>query len=265
MPDLTLPPDSAISLRQLSEWEISGMGLHPGGSNYVFVVKLEEPDRERAAEEPVADSEAIGEDDGAVYGIYKPANGERPLRDFPYGTLHLRERAAYLLSVELGWPDVPPTVIREGPHGEGSVQLFIDADLQANYFTLRDHCLHLFEPVAMFDVLAHNADRKGGSCLKADVDGRIWSIDHGLTFNPHARRRTVMFEFNGEQYPDDRLADIERVIADIEDPVSDFGAEMRSLLDEHEIAGLVRRGTRMLESKRFPLLDPDVNVPWPFI
>lgn len=261
MTDISVPNNAAATLRQLTEWDVSGMGLHPGGSNYVFVVRLEDPERIVAEEE-------IDDPEGAIYGIYKPSTGERPLRDFPYGTLHNRERAAYLLSVELGWPDVPPTVIREGPHGEGSVQLFIDADLEANYFTLRDECLHLFEPVAMFDVLTHNADRKGGSCLKADVDGRIWSIDHGLTFNPSARRRTVMFEFNGEEYPEQRLADVERVtriLGNGDDGESEFVNGMRSLLADHEIEGLVRRANIMLESRKFPYLDPNVNVPWPFI
>ena len=265
MPELSPPSDPKLLLRRLNEWTISGMGLHPGGSNYVFVVKLEDPEREAETRKAGAGTEGVGEDENALYGIYKPATGERPLRDFPYGTLHNRERAAYLLSTELGWPDVPPTVIRGGPHGEGSVQYFIDADVEANYFTLRDECLHLFEPVAMFDVLTHNADRKGGSCLKSEADGRIWAIDHGLTFNPHARRRTVMFEFNGQQYSTDRLNDIERVVRELDRPASDFRVAISALLDGEEIAGLIRRGEQMLQSRKFPMLDPNVNVPWPFI
>lgn len=241
------------------------MGLHPGGSNYVFVVRLEDPDRPEL-DVPDADEDSEDEDpEGAIYGIYKPSTGERPLRDFPYGTLHNRERAAYLLSVELGWPDIPPTVVREGPHGEGSVQFFIDSDVEENYFTLRDDCLHIFEPIAMFDVLVHNADRKGGSCLKAGADGRIWSIDHGLTFNPSARRRTVMFEFNGREYPEQRLEDVERVMGLLDDDESEFALHMRSLLMEHEIDALQVRAKRMLKTPVFPHLDPNINVPWPFI
>lgn len=270
MTDLHLPENEAAILRLLSEWEISGMGLHPGGSNYVFVVRLEDPERvidDADNEESGQADIEVGEEDpeGAVYAIYKPSAGERPLRDFPYGTLHRRERAAYLLSLALGWPDVPATVIRDGPHGEGSVQLFIDADTQANYFTLRDECLHLFEPVATFDVLVHNADRKGGSCLQSDADGRIWAIDHGLTFNPSARRRTVMFEFNGREYEEKRLADIERVVETLNDGESPLRADLTELLEEQEIEGLARRGERMVRTGRFPLLDPNVNVPWPFI
>lgn len=253
--------DAEASLKKLSEWEISGIGLHPDGSNYVYVVRLEDPGRLRRELDP----EAPIEPEDAIYGIYKPLSGERPLRDFPYGTLHKRERAAYLLSTHLGWPDVPPTVVRSGPHGEGSVQLFIDADLQANFFTLRDECLHLFEPVAMFDVLTHNADRKGGACLKADSDGRIWAIDHGLTFNPAARRRTVMFEFNGQDYSDVHLQDVARVAQQISSAASEFRAELESLLELREIKGLEVRAEQMLKTKKFPLLDPNVNVPWPFI
>ena len=119
-------PDTVESLRRLAEWDITGLGLHPGGSNYVFVTRLEDPAREPREDEDDSDPE------GALYAIYKPSSGERPLRDFPYGTLHNRERAAYLMSAELGWPRIPPTVIRDGPHGEGSVQLFIDADHDEN-------------------------------------------------------------------------------------------------------------------------------------
>ena len=196
MKNQTPSTDTAETLRRLGEWDITGMGLHPGGSNYVFVVRLEDPERERAESGPDDDPE------GAMYGIYKPASGERPLRDFPYGTLHQRERAAYLLSVELGWPDIPPTILRDGPHGEGSVQLFIEAEPEA---------------IAMFDVLAHNADRKGGSCLKEIKSGRVWSIDHGLTFNQMARRRTVMFEFNGRPYKEQMTLDVRRSVESLED------------------------------------------------
>ena len=76
---------------------------------------------------------------------------------------------------------MPPTVVRDGPHGEGSVQFFIDSDPRANFFTMRDDQLDRFAPIAMFDVLIQNADRKGGSCLNG-TDGRLWAIDHGLTF-----------------------------------------------------------------------------------
>ncbi len=231
--------------RRLSEWPINGIGLHPGGSNYVFVVRL-------------------AEDDDEIYGIYKPAAGERPLRDFPYGSLHKREWSAYVLADALGWPAVPPTVVREGPHGEGSVQLFIDADFTKHYFNLREERLEDYTPVAMFDVLINNADRKGGACL-LDKEDRIWAVDHGLTFNPLARRRTVMFEFNGTPYPEELLASVEGLMTKLRDEDSGLRNKLNSSLDDHDIDALIRRGEEMLDSRTFPVLDPDWNVPWPMI
>ena len=246
-----IQPDSVAGLsrqeieRRLDEWPITGIGLHPGGSNYVFVVRL-----------------AHGDDE--VYGIYKPATGERPLRDFPYGTLHHREWSAYVVADTMGWPAVPPTVVRDGPHGVGSVQLFIDADFTKHYFELRDQRLDDYMPVAMFDVLVNNADRKGGACL-LDAEDRIWAVDHGLTFNPIARRRTVMFEFNGIPYPDELLDSVQSLIATLEDTESDLCEKLTTALDIHDIEALVRRGKDMLDDRTFPLLDPDWNVPWPMI
>ena len=232
-------------LKRLSEWEITGIGLHPDGSNYVFVVKLSD-----------------GEDE--IYGIYKPSSGERPLRDFPYGTLHNREWSAYRVSAALGWPNVPPTVIRDGPHGIGSVQLYIDADWSRHYFNARDDRLADYEPVAMFDVLVNNADRKGGACL-IDSDERIWAVDHGLTFNPLVRRRTVMFEFNGMPYPERLLADIERFADAIHAGGSVLASELDSILEPGELDALRRRCDEMVDSKHFPVLDPNYNVPWPMV
>ena len=246
-----IQPDSVAGLsrqeveRRLNDWQISGIGLHPGGSNYVFVVRLTD-----------------GEDE--IYGIYKPAAGERPLRDFPYGTLHHREWSAYVVADALGWPAVPPTIVREGPHGVGSVQLFIDADFTKHYFTMRDDRLDDYMPVAMFDVLVNNADRKGGACL-LDADGTIWAVDHGLTFNPMARRRTVMFEFNGTSYPDELLVSVERLLQVLDRPDSAIRQRLSTALDEHEIDSLLRRGEEMVEDRVFPVLDPDWNVPWPMI
>ena len=248
---MTMQSDSVAGLsrqeieRRLSKWPITGIGLHPGGSNYVFVVRLADADEE-------------------IYGIYKPAAGERPLRDFPSGTLHNRELSAYVVADALGWPAVPPTVVREGPHGVGSVQLFIDADFTKHYFNLRDERLDDYMPIAMFDVLVNNADRKGGACL-LDADDQLWAVDHGLTFNPLARRRTVMFEFNGMPYSDDTLHGLDRFVATLDDTNSELRVSLTDTLDDHEIDSLVRRGKEMLVDRSFPLLDPDWNVPWPMI
>lgn len=256
------------TLGHLSSWPITGIGLHPGGSNYVFVVRLTDPakyDTDQAEDESY-----VVDESASIWGIYKPQAGERPLRDFPGGTLHNRERAAYLVSRELGWPRIPPTVIRSGPHGEGSVQLFIDGatapeedDEPENYFSLRDDRLDDFRDMAMFDVLVHNADRKGGSCI-LDQEGRLWAIDHGLTFNQMARRRTVMFEFNGTPYPGKLLANVEALLGGIE-ANDDIGSALTNLLSPGEIEDLVTRGSEMIALGHYPVLDPDINVPWPMV
>ena len=277
------PDDDSVPLQQLAEWPITGMGLHPGGSNYVFVVRLTDPVKypellDQSApssvstpKTPANDEEVTEEieESASIYGIYKPQSGERPLRDFPAGTLHNRERAAYLVSLELGWPNIPPTVIRAGPHGEGSVQLFIDAAPVAddgepdNYFTLRDERLDDFRDMAMFDALVHNADRKGGSCIVSD-DRKLWAIDHGLTFNQFARRRTVMFEFNGTEYPMNLLNDVEALIAALESD-STLSSELKQRLSETEVEDVVTRAKEMIEFGHYPYLDPDANVPWPMV
>ena len=247
---MKIQPDAVAGLSldeiemRLSDWPITGIGLHPGGSNYVFVVRLADGDAE-------------------IYGIYKPAAGERPLRDFPYGTLHHREWAAYVLANQLGWPAVPPTIVRDGPHGVGSVQLFIDADFTKHYFNLRDERLDDYLPVAMFDVLINNADRKGGACL-LDAQDQLWAVDHGLTFNPLARMRTVMFEFNGMSYPDDLIESTRDLVGRLEND-DDLRHKLQGSLEAHEVDSLARRARSMIDDGVFPDLDPNWNVPWPMI
>lgn len=269
-----------VPIQQLTEWPITGIGLHPGGSNYVFVVRLTDPvkypellDQSASSSDstPETKEEVPDEIDesSSIYGIYKPQSGERLLRDFPAGTLHNRERAAYLVSRELGWPNIPPTVIRAGPHGEGSVQLFINAapvpdDREPdNYFTLRNERLEDFRDMAMFDALVHNADRKGGSCIVSD-DRKLWAIDHGLTFNQFARRRTVMFEFNGTEYPANLLNDVEALI-DVLESESKLSFELKQLISQPEVGDVVTRAKEMIELGHYPHLDPDANVPWPMV
>jgi hypothetical protein len=253
--------DERAVLQRLADWPITGIGLHPGGSNYVFVVRLTDP----AKYDPESDDEV--DEVASIYGIYKPLRGERPLRDFPGGTLHLRERAAYLVSKALGWPRIPPTVIRAGSHGEGSVQLFIDEvesdGVGGNFFSLREKRLDDFRDIAMFDALVHNADRKGGSCIVSE-DGQIWAIDHGLTFNQFARRRTVMFEFNGTRYPDELLGDVEALVDSLESG-GELEVDLLKLLEQADIDELVTRAREMIEFGHYPVLDPDANVPWPMV
>ena len=154
-----------------------------------------------------------GED--SCIAVYKPMRGETPLWDFPDGTLHRREVAAFALARALGWPRVPPTVLRDGPYGPGSVQLFVPFDPQHHFFTLEMDHADVFRRVALFDIAANNADRKGGHCL-LDADGNVWLIDHGVCFAVEPKLRTVIWTFVGEPLPDDAVADLARVHAELD-------------------------------------------------
>src|ERR1700675_3037079 len=174
----TIPP-------ALATGELEILGLMPNSSNYTFLAR------------------ALGDGTRAkpdVLGIYKPRRGEMPLWDFTDGTLCRREVAAYLVADELGWPNIPPTVLREGPEGLGSVQLFVEFDPDDHYFTLEQAHPDEFRKVALFDLVVNNADRKAGHCLLG-TDGLIWVIDHGVCFNEEPKLRTVIWEFLGEPIP----------------------------------------------------------------
>ena len=199
--------------------------------------------------------------DGATLpAVYKPHRGERPLWDFPDG-LHRREVAAYRLSEALGWGVVPETVAREdGPLGPGSIQRFVPADFAQHYFTLleRPELHDALRTICAFDLLANNADRKGGHCLLGE-DGRVWAIDNGLCFHVAPSLRTVIWEFGGEPIPDTLLDDIVRFAA-----TADTGLE--GLLHADEIAATVRRAAAVLRHRRFP--DPGSSsraYPWPLV
>src|SRR5262245_43774239 len=147
-----------------------------------------------------------------MLGIYKPQKGERPLWDFPRGTLCHREVAAYEISDALGWDIVPRTVLRDGPAGVGMVQQFVEHDPDDHYFTLLETHGDDFRRMAAFDIVINNTDRKGGHCLR-DGDGRIFGIDHGIAFHAQWKVRTVIWEFGGEPLLEPVAADL-RCLAD---------------------------------------------------
>ena len=215
------------------------------GSNYTFLVELDAgPDR-------------------SIRAVYKPRDGERPLYDFPRRSLYKRELAAFRLSRALGWPDVPLTVVRDGPYGIGSMQLYVEADPEITYFDLVDDRSEELRRVAVFDLLANNADRKAGHCL-LDAEGRIWSIDHGLTFHPSFKVRTVMLELWGEAVPEPLLDDLAALEGRLEAGEA-LATELVEALSELEVEALRHRLRLMLEHRALPRLDPRRNVPWPWV
>jgi uncharacterized repeat protein (TIGR03843 family) len=233
------------ALPLLQSGEITGGHRMPWGSNYTFLVWIDAgPGKYLRA-------------------IYKPRDGEKPLWDFPDGTLYKREYATFLLSRILGWPNVPLTLVRDGPYGVGSVQLYVECDPEITYFDMVSDSAEELRPFAVFDLLVNNADRKAGHCILGD-DQRIWSIDHGLTFHISFKLRTVMTEFWGETIPDPLLKDMETLLTRLDSP-----DEQTQLLTRHiesrEINALTRRILTMLENPVLPHLDPYENVPWPFV
>ena len=200
-----------------------------------------------------------------VPAVYKPQRGERPLWDFPDGTLSRREVAAYEVSHALGWEVVPVTVRRfDGPAGEGALQRFVDHDPEEHYFTLLPDHEDRFRQFAAFDVLVNNADRKGGHCLHDLANDLILGIDHGLTFHRLWKLRTVVWDFGGEAVAPGLLDDVCRV--SVEALEGRLARRLDGLLDPPEIAALAVRAEDLGRQRRFP--EPDAgyhSVPWPLV
>ena len=218
------------------------LGLLPDSSNYTFLAR------------------AIGPDGQEALAVYKPRRGEIPLWDFPEGTLCRREVAAYVVARELGWPHVPPTILRDGPEGIGSVQTFVRFQPEEHYFTLADRFADEFGRVAVFDLVINNADRKGGHTLLGE-DGLIWAIDHGVCFSPEPKLRTVIWEHMDEPIPPTLLDDLHRFATSL---ASDgAGHELGSLLAEEELAAVASRIEGILADPRFPAPSGSRPFPWP--
>ena len=208
----------------------------------------------------------VGADDGDdVLAVYKPQAGERPLWDFPFGTLHLREVAAFEVSDYLGWEVVPPTILREGPFGPGSVQLFIDHDPRRHYFVLVEEEIHdgALARMAAFDVVVNNADRKGGHVLLAP-DDHVWGCDHGLSFHEETKLRTVIWDYGGVALEPAWIEDLCGLAEDLRNPTSGIAQRLRSLLTPAETAILARRATALATAGALPDLHEDERpYPWP--
>jgi hypothetical protein len=195
-----------------------------------------------------------------MHCVYKPIAGERPLWDFPDGTLAGREVAAYLVSEATGWDVVPPTVMRDGPLGEGMCQLWIDVDETVDLVEL----LHADHPgvrrIAIFDAVVNNADRKGGHLLPT-AEGHVFGVDHGVCFSTDEKLRTVLWQWRGTPLPAEALD----TLAALRDELSgDLGTQLRSLITPREVAATRRRIERLLRTGCFPQPGGDwPAVPWP--
>jgi uncharacterized repeat protein (TIGR03843 family) len=223
----------------LEQGEMDVLGLLPYASNATFLVRLTHGDLTGLA-------------------VYKPRRGERPLWDFPTGTLCLREYAAAVVDAALGWDLVPPTVLRDGPGGFGAVQLFVDEDEECDPRELLASRPDELRRIALFDVLVNNADRKAGHLI-VDTTGHLWSVDHGICFHDEPKLRTVIWAFEGEAVPEPLLRDVESLQSAV-----DAFAALGELLEASEVDAFCRRIDRLLRSRRYPSPAPGGrHVPWP--
>lgn len=232
--------------KKLKQFSVKGIKEVFNGSNRVFLCEMVDEISNKK-----------------ILSIYKPIQGERPLRDFFVGNLCSRELAAYEISKQLGWPNLPPLVNRDGPFGFGSFQMFIDHDPKYNYFNLFDGFQKQLKEVMFFDHIILNTDRKAGSII-LDESKQIWAIDQALTFNPYTRIRTVMFEFNKMKIDDFLLSQVEKLLRIFERKEELFKI-LIELLSQEEIESLIARIKKLLKDRRLPELDPYINVPYPLV
>ncbi|HEY46772.1 MAG TPA: SCO1664 family protein [Anaerolineae bacterium] len=235
--------DHHLQILHTGRIEVAGQFMW--GSNYTFLVKVETEEE-------------------ALLAVYKPLRGERPLWDFPPGSLAAREVAAYLTSTALGWDLVPPTVLRDdGPAGPGSLQLYLDIDPERHYFTFTDEERQRLRPVVAFDVLINNADRKSGHILLGS-DNHLWLIDHGVCFHRDNKLRTVAWDFVGEPIPEAIINDLSafhhRLTTD-----ADLHADYSALLSQTEIEAMAMRAEELITEGHFPEPDGVRPYPWPLV
>jgi len=221
---------------QHGDLELKGQFTY--GSNYTFLVDIHYQDRTYPA-------------------VYKPTRGEQPLWDFEENTLALREVAAYIVSERLGFHIVPFTTLRqEGPYGAGSLQQFIEHDPNYHYFNFTPEDKLLLKPVVLFDLLINNADRKGGHVFFSADAHQLFAIDHGICFHEDDKLRTVLWDFGGQQIPDDLLSHL--------DINSNLLADLEPYLSPNEILALQSRADSILKRRIFPRQPRDRRViPWP--
>jgi uncharacterized repeat protein (TIGR03843 family) len=232
-----------LTLRALAEGELEVLGRLPGSTNQALVVLVHHPE----LAEP-------------IHAVYKATVAERPLFDFPEGTLARREVAAFLVSEATGWGIVPPTVLRQGPFGEGMVQQWIHADREADLVALVLGDDPRLRRMAIFDAIVNNTDRKGGHLLPLP-EGHIHGVDHGVTFSTEPKLRTVLWGWMGTPLEADEIAGLERVAAALD---GDLGPALRELLAGPEVSATRRRVRALLRTKRFPRPNPNwPAVPWP--
>jgi len=245
-PEPPVRPDRAATIEVLRDGTIDVIGRVIGSSNNALLVTVACP-----GPEPLE----------ALAAIYKPTAGERPLDDFPDGTLTRREVAAWHVSEASGWDIVPPTALRDGPFGEGMIQAYVEADPTVDVVELITSADPRLRRMAVLDAAINNTDRKGGHILPVDGGRHIHGVDHGVCFSPVPKLRTVLWAWRGQPLESDELAGLLRIREGLD---SELGAVLRALLGRTEVRATVRRVDALLASERFPLPSPTwPAIPWP--
>ncbi len=242
--------DRGTTLEALRDGEIAIVGRIVASSNNAMLVTVTRvcPDPEP---EPVLVLDAI----------YKPTLGERPLDDFPDGTLAHREVAAWHVSEATGWGIVPPTILRDGPFGEGMVQAFIDADAEVDVIAMVVDDDPRLRRMAVLDAIMNNTDRKGGHILPVDGGRPVYGVDHGVTFSPTPKLRTVLWGWRGQPLTPDEVDGVERVRDGLD---GELGVTLAGLLSRAEVRATARRTEALLAGGCFPYPSPDwPAIPWP--
>lgn len=208
----------------------------------------------------------LGEPEDELYVVYKPAAGERPLWDFPRATLCRREVAAAVISDALGWRIVPPTVLRDGPLGEGSAQLFVPHDPRRHYFVLvEDEARHeALARIAVLDLVLNNTDRKGSHIIASEADDMLRGIDHGVCFHPQPKLRTVVWDLGAYPVRQAWREALERLAAALQRDGEPVRSALGDLLDPTEVRLTAARAARTAQMEVLPVVDEDRRpYPWP--
>jgi uncharacterized repeat protein (TIGR03843 family) len=261
---------------RLARSPIEVIGRFTDASNATLLVRMTDRDPRPIAELAAAlgREPEVADLDPDDLAVHKPRRGEAPLWDFPSGTLHRREIAAYEVADALGWDLVPLTVLRaDGPFGPGSMQRFVPHDPELHYFALLEagdpDLLHQLVAMVLLDLVIDNADRKGGHVL-LEVDargpGRLRVIDHGVSFNLARKLRTVAWDFAGQPVPEDLRSDLERLRARLDDTdEGGLAGRLTALLTAAEVDVLRARTDRTLELERLPEPVGNYPYPWPLL
>jgi uncharacterized repeat protein (TIGR03843 family) len=254
-------PSPDLGLEILRTGDIDVIGRLVESSNNALLVRVAHPAAEPLAWEPAEASPLAGLGRG-FYAVWKPTIGERPLFDFPIGTLTRREVAAHAVSEAIAWSIVPPTVLRDGPYGEGMLQRWIEVDPEVDLVGLIMADDPRLRRIALFDAILNNTDRKGGHVLPVP-GGHLFAVDHGVTFSVEPKLRTILWAWEGQPFEATERAALDVAAAGLRRGGPLDGA-LRELLAPREVVATRRRVEALLADGRFPSPNPDwPAIPWP--